>query len=60
MGAEQIRVPCVFMRGGTSRGAYLWAGDLPDDPEALFRGDGAFRGLSSTPSEKADLSLIHI
>jgi len=34
MGAEQIRVPCVFMRGGTSRGAYLWAGDLPDDPEA--------------------------
>jgi len=31
---EQLRVPCVFMRGGTSRGAYLWAGDLPADPEA--------------------------
>ena len=32
-------------------------GDLPDDPEALFKGD-AFRGLSSTPSEKADFRFL--
>lgn len=31
---QQLRIPCVFMRGGTSRGAYLWADDLPSDPEA--------------------------
>src|SRR5215218_10277150 len=31
---QQLRVPCVFMRGGTSRGAYLRAEDLPADPEA--------------------------
>lgn len=28
---DQIAVPCVFMRGGTSRGAVLRAEDLPDD-----------------------------
>jgi 2-methylaconitate cis-trans-isomerase PrpF len=27
-------VPCVFMRGGTSRGAYLRSDDLPADPQA--------------------------
>jgi predicted YcjX-like family ATPase len=32
-------------------------GDLPADPEALFKGDG-FRGLSSTPSEKADFRFL--
>ncbi len=31
---EQLRIPCVFMRGGTSRGAYLRAEDLPSDPAA--------------------------
>jgi 2-methylaconitate cis-trans-isomerase PrpF len=31
---QQLRIPCVFMRGGTSRGAYLRAEDLPADPEA--------------------------
>ena len=31
---QQLRVPCVFMRGGTSRGAYLRAEDLPADPVA--------------------------
>ena len=31
-------------------------GDLPADPEELFKGD-AFRGLSSAPSEKADFPL---
>ena len=32
-------------------------GDLPADPEALFRDDG-FRGLSSAPSEKADFRFL--
>jgi 4-oxalomesaconate tautomerase len=27
----QIRIPCVMMRGGTSKGAYFLAGDLPGD-----------------------------
>jgi methylitaconate Delta-isomerase len=31
---QQLRIPCVFMRGGTSRGAYLRVEDLPADPEA--------------------------
>ncbi|HYU19308.1 MAG TPA: PrpF domain-containing protein [Chloroflexota bacterium] len=29
---DQLKVRCVFMRGGTSRGAYLRAEDLPSDP----------------------------
>ena len=33
-------------------------GDLPADPEALFNGDAAFRGLSSTPAEKADFRFL--
>jgi len=32
-------------------------GDLPDDPEALFNGE-AFRGLSSTPADKADFRFL--
>jgi predicted YcjX-like family ATPase len=32
-------------------------GDLPADPEALFKTD-AFRGLSSTPSDKADFRFL--
>jgi predicted YcjX-like family ATPase len=32
-------------------------GDLPADPEDLFRG-GAFRGLSSTASDKADYRFL--
>src|SRR5215218_7858341 len=31
-------------------------GDLPSDPEELFK--GTFRGLSSTPSEKADYRFL--
>jgi 2-methylaconitate cis-trans-isomerase PrpF len=29
---DQIGIRCVFMRGGTSRGAFLHAADLPADP----------------------------
>lgn len=28
---EQIRIPCLMMRGGTSKGAYFLASDLPAD-----------------------------
>ena len=33
-------------------------GDLPADPEELFSGDGAFRGLSSAPPEKTDFRFL--
>jgi hypothetical protein len=33
-------------------------GDLPDDPETLFKGDAAFRGLSSASAEKADFRFL--
>jgi hypothetical protein len=33
-------------------------GDLPDDPERLFKGEGAFRGLSSASAEKADFRFL--
>ena len=29
---DQIRIPCVMMRGGTSRGPFFMAADLPSDP----------------------------
>jgi len=29
---DQVGIRCVFMRGGTSRGAYFHAADLPTDP----------------------------
>lgn len=34
---DQVRIPCVFMRGGTSRGAFLRADDVPSDPELRQR-----------------------
>ena len=33
-------------------------GDLPADPEELFAGDDAFRGLSSAPAEKTDFRFL--
>src|SRR6201994_451672 len=33
-------------------------GDLPDDPEQLFSGDGAFGGLSSRPPEQTDFRFL--
>jgi uncharacterized protein len=33
-------------------------GDLPADPEQLFNGDTAFRGLSSASAEKADFRFL--
>jgi len=34
---DQLAVRCVFMRGGTSRGAFLRAEDLPPDPAGRDR-----------------------
>jgi predicted YcjX-like family ATPase len=33
-------------------------GDLPADPEALFAGEGAFRGLASNGAEKSDFRFL--
>ncbi len=33
----QIAIPCLLMRGGTSKGAYFLASDLPDDVAARDR-----------------------
>ena len=33
-------------------------GDLPDNPEALFKGEGAFRGLSTAATEKTDFRFL--
>src|ERR1700738_2853782 len=33
-------------------------GDLPADPEELFAGENAFRGLSSAKAEKADFRFL--
>lgn len=32
-----LRIPCVLMRGGTSRGPFFLERDLPDDPQARNR-----------------------
>ena len=29
--SDQIKIPCMFMRGGTSRGPYFLKTDLPED-----------------------------
>jgi uncharacterized protein len=33
-------------------------GDLPENPEELFAGEGAFRGLSSATAEKSDFRFL--
>ena len=34
---QQTAIPCVFMRGGTSKGPYFLADDLPSDPAVRDR-----------------------
>ncbi|WP_313474976.1 PrpF domain-containing protein, partial [Agrobacterium pusense] len=31
---DLMKIPCVLMRGGTSRGPFFLASDLPRDPAA--------------------------
>jgi predicted YcjX-like family ATPase len=33
-------------------------GDLPENPEDMFKGEAAFRGLSSASAEKADFRFL--
>ena len=33
-------------------------GDLPDDPEQMFKGETAFRGLASAGAEKTDFRFL--
>ncbi len=37
MPSNSVRIPCVLMRGGTSRGPYFLETDLPVDPEVRDR-----------------------
>jgi len=34
---NQLRIPAVYMRGGTSKGVFFLAADLPSDPQARDR-----------------------
>jgi 4-oxalomesaconate tautomerase len=42
-------IPCLLMRGGTSKGAYFLAGDLPADPKEL---DRALLGIMGSPDKR--------
>ncbi|MCB1491727.1 MAG: 4-oxalomesaconate tautomerase [Rhodobiaceae bacterium] len=45
-------IPCLWMRGGTSKGAYFLAGDMPDDPAA--RDDLLLRIMGSPDPRQID------
>jgi probable AcnD-accessory protein PrpF len=36
-GMKQLRIPAVYMRGGTSKGVFFLEGDLPSDPKQRER-----------------------
>ena len=42
-------LPCTWMRGGTSKGAYFLASDLPDDPEGR---DALLLGVMGSPDPR--------
>ena len=37
MASSQTRIPCTLMRGGTSKGPFFLASDLPANPELRDR-----------------------
>ncbi len=45
----QTSIPCVFMRGGTSRGPYFLASDLPKDPETR---DSVLLAVMGSPDDR--------
>ncbi len=45
----QKAIPCTFMRGGTSRGAYFLAADLPDEDAAR---DAVLLSVMGSPDER--------
>ena len=66
------RLPCILgvpvagevLAGETFDGeteAAMFPGDLPDDPNELFRNDeSAFRGISTTPPQNADFRFLRV
>lgn len=46
---EQVAIRCVLMRGGSSKGAYLLASDLPSDPEVR---DRVLLAIYGSPDER--------
>ena len=50
MGTQAI--PCVLMRGGTSRGPYFLASDLPAELPSLDQLRGKLIGLIQAPATK--------
>ncbi|MGR3567502.1 MAG: PrpF domain-containing protein, partial [Pseudooceanicola nanhaiensis] len=52
MGYETEGIPCIWMRGGTSKGAYFLAGDLPAEPAA--RDDLLLRIMGSPDPTQID------
>lgn len=46
---EQIAIRCVLMRGGSSKGAYLLASDLPPDPDTR---DRVLLAIYGSPDER--------
>ena len=49
---SETGIPCLWMRGGTSKGAYFLASDLPDDPAA--RDDLLLRIMGSPDPRQID------
>lgn len=54
MTAADEGVPCMLMRGGTSKGAYFLASDLPADPAE--RDDLLLRALGSPTRARSTAS----
>jgi 4-oxalomesaconate tautomerase len=48
----QIRIPCLLMRGGTSKGAYFLAGDLPE--QSALRDRVLLAALGSPDARQID------
>ncbi|MCF4997966.1 4-oxalomesaconate tautomerase [Pseudomonas syringae] len=46
---SQTRIPCLLMRGGTSKGAYFLAGDLPEEPSVR---DSVLLAVMGSPDER--------
>lgn len=47
--ARQVSIPCMLMRGGTSKGAYFLASDLPSEPAAR---DAALLAAMGSPDPR--------
>lgn len=45
----QSSIPCVFLRGGSSKGCFLWEADLPSDP---LERDAALLAMYGSPDAR--------